>query len=438
MTSIRMAATMLFALICLMGLTQPAQAAQDPGRPWEWGVTCYSFSGDQAAAQTYYDENGQPADLDWNGNGIACEGEGDGDYTPHATAGPDPTCGTWLADPASAQEYYDTHGAPYLLDWNGNGIACEDGNDGDFLPWPDSGNSGATVWPGMDCSEFAGGEAAAVEYYNAWGGPDSLDPNQDGIACNEGAGPSAWPEWTCEDFPGSIEEAIAYFETNGGPATLDPDGDGIACNEGEGESDDDSDNGPSAWPAWTCYTFPDGWEAAIDYYNTNGGPSTLDADGDGTPCEPNGDDEVVECRDLGGPQHIAQDYYEANGYPENLDLDGDGWACMNEADGYWGDTPVRPASLPNEDDSDDVESEADESSDETATDESSDDDTEAASDGTAGADSSTSQGGTTTVVKLPSTGAGSHSDASMPLNMLVGIALIAVVLAWTSLRVSCR
>jgi hypothetical protein len=51
----------------------------------------------------------------------------------------------------------------------------------------------------------------------------------------------------------------------------------------------DADNGPSAWPEWTCNDFPEGPEAAADYFASNGGPATLDPDGDGTACEP-GDD----------------------------------------------------------------------------------------------------------------------------------------------------
>jgi hypothetical protein len=374
---------MLFTFACLLGLTQNAYAAPDPSHPWEWGVTCYSFANDQDAAQTYFNQNGQPADLDWNGNGIACEGEGDGDYTPHATATHDPTCGTWAGDQAAAQDYYDTVIASSQLDWNGNGIACEDGNDGDFLAWPDAPSDGASVWPGIDCAEFPYGVAAATAYYATWGGPESLDPDGDGTACNEGA------------------------------------------------ADPDAESGPSAWPAWTCYTFPDGWDAAIDYYNMNGGPASLDADGDGMPCESNGDDEMVECRDLGGPQHIAQDYFEAHGMPENLDLDGDGLACMNTADGYWGDTEPRPASLPNDDEGESEPAVEDAPADtETAS-------TDTPADGTAGSDPvATEPAGT--VSQLPSTGSGPMASASLPLAMLIGLGALTVTMAVATLRATRR
>jgi hypothetical protein len=158
-----------------------------------------------------------------------------------------------------------------------------------------------SAWPEWTCATFPGSVEEAAAYYAEYGGPATLDVDGDGIACNEGTdaeGPSAWPEWTCETFPDGWDAAIEYFNTYGGPATLDADGDGVACNEAAA-------NGPSAWPSLSCYTFPDGWDAAIDYYNTYGGPASLDADSDGVPCEPNGDDEVTECRDLGGPQSVA-------------------------------------------------------------------------------------------------------------------------------------
>ena len=98
------------------------------------------------------------------------------------------------------------------------------------------------------------------------------------FAPSASADPSAWPEWTCATFPGTVEEATAYFDEFGGPATLEADADGDACNEGE------DTEGPSAWPEWTCATFPDGWDATIVYFDTYGGPATLDSDGDGVAC----------------------------------------------------------------------------------------------------------------------------------------------------------
>jgi hypothetical protein len=109
-------------------------------------------------------------------------------------------------------------------------------------------------------------------------------------SAQETSGPTAWPEWTCDTFPDGRDAAIIYFENFGGPATLDPDNDGIACNEDEDDST--TSNGPSAWPEWTCDTFPDGRDAAIEYFDAFGGPVTLDPDGDGIPC--NEDDNAAE------------------------------------------------------------------------------------------------------------------------------------------------
>jgi hypothetical protein len=288
---------------------------------------------------------------------------------------------------------------------------------------------GPSAWPEWTCADYPGTVEEARAYYTEFGGPATLDPDGDGIACNEDTGPSAWPEWTCETFPDGWDAAIEYYNTHGGPATLDADGDGVPCNEA-------TTNGPSAWPTTSCYTFPDGWNAAIDYYHQYGGPASLDADGDGIPCEPNGDDEMVECRDLGGPQHIAQDYYEANGMPENLDLDGDGLACMNTADGYWGDTPLRPASLPNEGEANAPEDTDAPGDDEIEFGETSDDGAAAgasSSDATAGP-ATTSPVSSGTVIKLPSTGTGSADSAPLPVDLLVCGALLAVIAAAVTLR----
>ena len=197
------------------------------------------------------------------------------------------------------------------------------------------------------------------------------------------ADPSAWPEWTCDTFPGTVEEAVTYFDEFGGPATLDADGDGIACNE-------DNIGGPSSWPEWTCDSFPGTVGEAIAYFETNGGPATLDANGDGIACNESnygGPSAWPEwtCDTFPGTVDDAVAYFETNGGPVTLDADEDGIAC-NEDNGS----------------DDDVTGDAEDASEPEVT--------------------------------LPNTGSGSHESTTAPFSILVGAAAVALLLAATTLR----
>lgn len=83
--------------------------------------------------------NGQPDFLDGNGDGQACADPDDGDFTGGPSAGPggpsagaEITCGSFSNDQAAAQTYFDANGQPGNLDGNGDGQACADPEDGDF------------------------------------------------------------------------------------------------------------------------------------------------------------------------------------------------------------------------------------------------------------------------------------------------------------------
>jgi hypothetical protein len=108
----------------------------------------------------------------------------------------------------------------------------------------DLGNDGVD----MNCEDFP--EFNAVNGYFAYDGGsvdrnvDDLDPNRDGIPCNEvpDDAPTEGPDlgndgvdMNCEDFP-ERNAAEGYFAHDGGSAErnvdgLDPDGDGVPCNE---------------------------------------------------------------------------------------------------------------------------------------------------------------------------------------------------------------
>lgn len=135
MNIVRSLGIIVFTLLCSLTLSQAVSANQLSE------TDCGSFSGDQAAAQEYFEMNGYPESLDGNGDGQACASPEDGDFTGGPSAGnfDEPTCGTYVNDQAAAQEYFDTHGQPAFLDGNGDGIACADPEDGDFTGGPTAG-----------------------------------------------------------------------------------------------------------------------------------------------------------------------------------------------------------------------------------------------------------------------------------------------------------
>lgn len=116
-------------LVGAFGLGQTTLAAPSAGS-YEVTVTCGSFNNDQAAAQAYFDANGQPVNLDQNGDGQACADPSDGDFT---STGPsagsydvNTKCASFNGDQAAAQAYFDANDQPGNLDQDGDGIACND------------------------------------------------------------------------------------------------------------------------------------------------------------------------------------------------------------------------------------------------------------------------------------------------------------------------
>ena len=103
-------------------------------------------------------------------------------------------------------------------------------------------------------------------------------------------------DMNCEDFP-EFNAANGYFLHDGGSAernvdNLDPDGDGIPCNEVPDNADDDgASNGPDLGNDGVdmdCDDFPER-NAVEGYFAHDGGSDGrnvdgLDPDGDGVPC----------------------------------------------------------------------------------------------------------------------------------------------------------
>jgi hypothetical protein len=118
----------ILALISLLTMA-PAVGAQPSGGSYDVNITCGDFANDQAAAQAYFDANGQPVNLDQNGDGVACADPSDGDFTSGPSAGSydvNVTCADFSGDSVAAQEYFDANDAPVNLDQNADGIACND------------------------------------------------------------------------------------------------------------------------------------------------------------------------------------------------------------------------------------------------------------------------------------------------------------------------
>ena len=120
-----LAALALFALL-IAAMSSPAMA-EDNG-PSAGPSNCVKFSGDQAAAQAYFEAGGGSANtnyegLDDDGNGIACDEPGvfeGGGPSAH------PTECAEFTDQVAAQTYFDAQGADYQnLDPDGNGITCD-------------------------------------------------------------------------------------------------------------------------------------------------------------------------------------------------------------------------------------------------------------------------------------------------------------------------
>jgi hypothetical protein len=138
-------------LVGAFGIGQSAIAGPSAGSA-DVTITCGSFNNDQAAAQAYFDANGQPANLDQNGDGQACADPSDGDFT---TTGPSAgsydvniTCDSFNGDQGAAQAYFEANAQPANLDQDGDGVACNDGAPVDaaqVAETPAAQTSGTTV-----------------------------------------------------------------------------------------------------------------------------------------------------------------------------------------------------------------------------------------------------------------------------------------------------
>lgn len=185
MNAVRSFTFMVLLLVSALTAAHTGSAMQSDS------IDCASFNGDQAAAQDYFDANGQPDFLDGNGDGQACADPADGNFTskPSAgqgvdngpSAGPEVTCGSFSNDQAAAQAYFDANGQPSNLDGNGDGQACADPADGDYTSQPSAGAEAESDH--INCASFSGDQAAAQAYYEANGQPGFLDGNGDGQAC---------------------------------------------------------------------------------------------------------------------------------------------------------------------------------------------------------------------------------------------------------------
>jgi hypothetical protein len=172
----------MLMVLAFMGMAQ-STGAQDLG--------CPQFSGDQGAAQAYFEANGGTAtnnlnSMDANANGIACDEpgafEGGG---PSAgpeegpSAGPE-SCADFLTQ-QEAQTAFENGGGttgddPLNLDADGNGVACDE-----------PGTLGGPTAHSTECADYATQEEAQTALENGADRYDDLELDMDGngIACDE-------------------------------------------------------------------------------------------------------------------------------------------------------------------------------------------------------------------------------------------------------------
>jgi len=129
----------LFMVLGFLALAAPAGAQEGPSAG---ASKCTDFNSDQAAAQAYFEAGGGSATtnyegMDEDGNGIACDEPGAFDGG-GPSAGPEdgpsahPSECADFTDQAAAQTYFDAQGADYEnLDPDDNGIACDEAETSD-------------------------------------------------------------------------------------------------------------------------------------------------------------------------------------------------------------------------------------------------------------------------------------------------------------------
>ncbi|HEV2129206.1 MAG TPA: excalibur calcium-binding domain-containing protein [Thermomicrobiales bacterium] len=161
----RMAALAVIAALWLAFATL-ASAQVDP-------VSCGQFE-TQEDAQAYFDENEleDPAVLDPDADGIACEFAFGGNEGPPAVVDP-VSCGHFATQPDAQAALEARPELAPVLDANGNGVACEEA-------FP-----GVVVDP-TSCGHFETREdAQAALDEGAVPNPENLDGDGDGIACED-------------------------------------------------------------------------------------------------------------------------------------------------------------------------------------------------------------------------------------------------------------
>lgn len=182
-------------------------------------------------------------------------------FVPTATAQVDRvTCG-FFETQEDAQAYLDSgQGDPAILDGDGDGIACEEAFE---VP-------GAEPDP-VTCGHFEDQEGAQWYLDSGAGDPALLDPDGDGIACedffNPPGGPPAVDYMTCGAFE-TQEDAQEYLDSGlGDPELLDADGNGIACEHRWGTPTTPPTTGGSPGGTVALPNTGAGWGASADAFS---------------------------------------------------------------------------------------------------------------------------------------------------------------------------
>jgi hypothetical protein len=219
----------------------------------------------------------------------------------------------------------------------------------------------------MSCDDFAAMDDAWEVAFGYWfvnGRPGYLDPDGDGLPCENLPLPAQLVDDPPDQFPAGMlcselvvawDRApfwfvVAYWLAKGEPERMDADRDGVPCETVypdyliRHDLEDpflrpDEPSGMSCQEAWWWRPF---YPQLLAYYFGEGFPTRMDEDGDGFPCESFYDDAGsaerfmedfppdLTCGDLEAGSMRYQDvitYFLAYGHPAELDPDGDGYPC---------------------------------------------------------------------------------------------------------------
>ena len=204
--------TVFLAITLMIGMNAQSAAAQAtplPGDPVVVDPTSCGHFETQADAQAAFDSGDlpDPENLDWDGDGIACEEAFDEDYNEPVVV----DCGHFETREEAVEAIERGNVAyPEDLDPDGDGIVCED-------RWGEVDEASVVVDP-TSCGHFVSQESAREAFDSGnLPHPENLDADGDGIVCE-----FRWGEVETDDSESITDsEVVALPVTGTGSAAAD-------------------------------------------------------------------------------------------------------------------------------------------------------------------------------------------------------------------------